>query len=196
VLITARKVDCTAFVDDRAVHHEHGDSWAETFAAVDALRDRRQGFHSCIPGQHRHYGRDGAAGILPVATFRGRQYALLSKRSKSVQCGGTWSTVGGAIEPGETPLDAAQREAREEIDGLRLGDENAMAFSSACPHGCGWSYVTHVVRTELGKPRVKDTWENSGLLWRRLDDVAALDLHPAFRASWPQLSASIGAGQS
>jgi 8-oxo-dGTP pyrophosphatase MutT (NUDIX family) len=195
VLVTNRKVSSAAYLDDRGINYQHGQPWAPVFDQLDALADRRHGFKSCVPGQHHHWGADGAAGLLPVATFRGRAYALLSKRGKQVQAGGTWSTLGGAVEAGEDGWAAATREAGEEVTGLGQL-EPAGEHVAACPHGCGWEYRTHIVRAELTKVRVRDKWETSGLLWARLDDVPAMDLHPAFRAAWPQLSASIGAGQS
>nr|MDQ2816428.1 NUDIX hydrolase [Actinomycetota bacterium] len=57
-------------------------------------------FHPCSAG--RHWGPDGAAGVLPwTVTPDGRSWVLLSHRSPHVQAGGTWSTFGGAIESGE-----------------------------------------------------------------------------------------------
>jgi 8-oxo-dGTP pyrophosphatase MutT (NUDIX family) len=195
VLVTARKIDCIGFVDDRAVNYQAGQPWGPVFDQLDALADRRHGFKSCVPGEHHHWGADGAAGLLPVATGPdGETCVLLGKRGSQTQSGGTWSTFGGAIENGETPLDAAQREAREEIDGLGAL-ELAGEHVSDCPHGCGWSYATFTVRAELAGPvRVRDKWETQGLLWARLDDVPAMDLHPGLRASWPALDAAIRSG--
>ncbi len=40
--------------------------------------------------------------------------ALLLRRSAGVRCPGSWETVHGHIEAGETPVEAARRELREE----------------------------------------------------------------------------------
>lgn len=53
------------------------------------------------------------AGILFVAESTGR--VLLALRSRDVTFPGTWCVVGGHVEKGETPVEAALREAEEEI---------------------------------------------------------------------------------
>ena len=53
------------------------------------------------------------AGILFVAETTGR--VLLALRSRGTTFPGTWCVVGGMIERGETPVEAALREAEEEI---------------------------------------------------------------------------------
>lgn len=40
--------------------------------------------------------------------------ALVLRRSKAGRCPGSWEAVHGSIEPGETPVDAARREMKEE----------------------------------------------------------------------------------
>ena len=66
-------------------------------------------FMTCALG-HDHYGPLGAAGLLLVCDGQ----VLLQERSARVHQGGTWSTPGGALEPGEGALAAAAREAHEE----------------------------------------------------------------------------------
>jgi 8-oxo-dGTP pyrophosphatase MutT (NUDIX family) len=53
------------------------------------------------------------AGILFVARSTGR--VLLALRSRDSSFPGTWCVVGGNIERGETPAQAAVREAQEEV---------------------------------------------------------------------------------
>ena len=72
---------------------------------------------------------------------------LLSERSKAVQDGGTWSTPGGAIEPGEDAWAAALRETLEEVSGLTEITGPDCAHESACE--CGWSYRTFPVQVCL-----------------------------------------------
>ena len=50
----------------------------------------------------RHWGVQGAAGLLPFAVTAGSVPVLLALRSHGTHQGGTWGTIGGAIEPGET----------------------------------------------------------------------------------------------
>lgn len=53
------------------------------------------------------------AGILFVADTTGR--VLLALRSRNTTFPGTWCVVGGHVEKGETPSEAAVREAEEEV---------------------------------------------------------------------------------
>lgn len=59
-----------------------------------------------------YYGREGAGAVIYAVDLN--RY-LLVQRSEHVTESGTWSTVGGIMEPGETPLEACLREIREEI---------------------------------------------------------------------------------
>lgn len=54
----------------------------------------------------------GGAGVLPIAQDTGR--ILLGLRSHAVDQPGEWGTIGGAIDKGEDPKKAAQREFVEE----------------------------------------------------------------------------------
>jgi 8-oxo-dGTP pyrophosphatase MutT (NUDIX family) len=157
-------------------------------------RDASQNFHSCVAGQHRHCGRDGAAGILPVTSHRGSTYVLLNRRTARMQQGGTWSTFGGSIErsdPGTWA--AAVRETLEECDGLHLPGTAPAAHTARCPHGCGWTYTTYTARVPMSRVRVRDFGESTAVRWVRVQDVASMNLHPAFRAAWPALQRQFGA---
>lgn len=58
------------------------------------------------------WGRQGA-GCVILASQTGR--LLVARRSEAVLEPGTWGTWGGAIDDGETPLDAVKREVEEEL---------------------------------------------------------------------------------
>jgi 8-oxo-dGTP diphosphatase len=152
-------------------------------------------FHPCPAG--RHWGPRGAAGILPFTVRHGRARVLLSRRSPHVQQGGTWSCSGGAADEGETPWQAAVREASEEISGI---DVNPAGLAGqhvwTCPAQCGWSYTTFLVAVPLraaGRlPRVRvaagaHAWETDELAWVPASRVHVRDLHPAFASAWPAL---------
>lgn len=137
---------------------------------------------------HRHWGRYGAAGLL--LTDPARTGVLLQKRSRHVHRGGTWSVPGGAIEPGEQPVDAALREAEEEA-GIRAEDLTVARVLTGTDHGT-WSYT--YVLAEADRP-ARDllrsagatSWEADRTTWVDLDQVASYRLHPGLREAWPRL---------
>ena len=138
----------------------------------------------------RHWGVQGAAGLLPFAVTAGRVEVLLALRSHGTHQGGTWGTIGGAIEPGETPWEAAVREASEEAAGLELaGGLAAGDHHYACVSG--WSYTTYVVPLPSDAPvQISSgcaSWETSDLRWIPLGNVDEYPLHPGFAESWPDL---------
>jgi len=161
-------------------------------------------FHPCPAG--RHWGPNGAAGVLPwTVTPDGGSWVLLSHRSPHVQAGGTWSTVGGAIDGGETPWHAAVRETSEEIDGIDVGLGVVTAeLEVQCDHGCGWAYTTFAVRiqnteaSDLPTAQVASghaAWETAGLAWVPAEQVSDHPgLHPGLRAAWPTLRDAIRRG--
>jgi NUDIX domain len=65
---------------------------------------------------HIHWGALGGAGLLlRYVPPRGQPVHLLTERSRWVDEGGTWGIPGAAINDGESPEEAAHREAAEEI---------------------------------------------------------------------------------
>jgi 8-oxo-dGTP pyrophosphatase MutT (NUDIX family) len=135
----------------------------------------------------RHWGVQGAAGLLPFAVTAGSVAVLLALRSHGTHQGGTWGTIGGAIEPGETPWEAAVREADEEAAGLDLAEDQA---AEGHRYGCvsGWAYVTFPVRVPPASPvTIRSNWETSDLRWIPVDEVGSYPLHPALAESWPEL---------
>lgn len=65
--------------------------------------------------------RHAAVGLIVAAGEQGEAALLLTRRAAKLKAhAGQWALPGGRIDPGETPAEAALREAREEI-GLALG---------------------------------------------------------------------------
>jgi ADP-ribose pyrophosphatase YjhB (NUDIX family) len=105
-----------------------------------------------------------------------QQRVLLVRQTDS----GKWATPGGAIEPGESPEDAAIREMREEtgleivIDGLRAalgGPEYRTTYSN----GDEISFVALVYdATIIGGEATPDEEETTAVEWFSLEEVDKL----------------------
>ncbi|HEY2277163.1 MAG TPA: NUDIX domain-containing protein [Streptosporangiaceae bacterium] len=151
------------------------------------------------PVHGRHWGEQDAAGLLPFTVTPSGIRVLLALRSEHTHLGGTWSTIGGAIDQGETPWEAAVREAGEEVPGLDLaGARAADSHRYACVSG--WSYTTFVVPLPSDAPVTIGsgwaTWETAELRWVPLEEVDGYPLLPAFAQSWPDLRKLIEAQAS
>ena len=142
----------------------------------------------CSGPRGRHWGRYGAAGVLLATPVADGWQVLLDERADWVHHGGTVGVPGGAIHPGERPIEAALREVREEVHGLDAIDIDVIAeHTQACPDCDRWTYTTIVARTpqpHLVQPR---SFESAAVTWVAADEVERLSLHPGFAAAWPSL---------
>jgi ADP-ribose pyrophosphatase YjhB (NUDIX family) len=100
-----------------------------------------------------------------------------------------WAVLGGAVEVGESPAEAAIREAREEIGAevrlTRLLDVlGGPEYQVTYPNGDLAAYVTAVYEAEIvnGLPRVADHDELSDLAWFRPGQLPGLELSRLSRA--------------
>lgn len=117
-----------------------------------------------------------SASVLPVDA----DDRLLLVRHRGHHDG--WGLVGGAVEPGESPADAAVREAREEI-GVevrlrRLLDVlGGRDYEVTYPHGDRAAYVTAVYQAEIveGTPAA-DGEEVIDVGWFDRDELRGLPL--------------------
>jgi 8-oxo-dGTP pyrophosphatase MutT (NUDIX family) len=99
-----------------------------------------------------------------------------------------WSTVGGAIDPGESPAEAAIREAREEIGvevrlGRLLDVLGGPAYEVTYPNGDRVAYVTAVYEATIvdGNPAPADG-ELSKVAWFTREELPTIPLSRFARA--------------
>jgi 8-oxo-dGTP pyrophosphatase MutT (NUDIX family) len=99
-----------------------------------------------------------AAGCIFLARDTGR--FLLAHRSRRVQEPGTWGTWGGAIDPGESPEQAALREVEQEVGTVELLDlPKLLVFRSGT-----FAYHNHLVIVPREFAPVLN-WEAQGFRW-------------------------------
>ncbi len=130
---------------------------------------------TCTHG-HAHWGRRGAAGLLLADAGR----VLLQLRAGWAHQGGTWSIPGGARERGESAVQAALREAREEMSIRGRDVEVRSTYVATCG---GWAYET-VLAVAAGPVHLAHLSESVAHVWAAPDEVVGLPLHPAFRTAW------------
>jgi 8-oxo-dGTP pyrophosphatase MutT (NUDIX family) len=101
---------------------------------------------------------------------------------------GQWGTVGGAIEPGESPADAAVREASEET-GLQVEVTQLVAalggapFEMTYPNGDECAYLSIVFDARVvGGVLTPDGDEVSECRWFTRDELPAADISAVSRS--------------
>lgn len=128
----------------------------------------------------KHWGLHGAAGLL---LLRGSQ-VLLQHRAPWVHNGDTWGIPGGARDSHESFVEAAIREAHEEI-GITSSEIEVLTESEES-HGL-WSYHTIVAHAKSGCDPIAANQESLEVRWVERSDVALMALHPAFGKNWLRL---------
>lgn len=141
------------------------------------------GFIHCDDGQVR-WGRHGAAGGLYVVRADRGPEMLMQLRSVHAHQGGTWSCPGGAIDRGESPLEAALRETTEEV-GAPPRPHRMLGEYVFAPAG-DWRYVTSVIEVPH-RFGTAANFETTEVRWCTGEEIERLELHPGFAAAWPHL---------
>jgi 8-oxo-dGTP diphosphatase len=147
------------------------------------VRGDGDGWVECECGR-RHWGLHGAAGLLIVRD----ESVLLQHRSPLSHNGDTWGLPGGARNSGETPIEAALREANEEA-GIQT-DLVDVLLVQRDDHG-NWVYDTVIASAQSGLTAYAANYESLEVRWVQVDEVSAFALHPSFAKAWPQLLVSI-----
>jgi 8-oxo-dGTP diphosphatase len=129
---------------------------------------------------HRHWGRYGAAGLLPVSDG----HVLLQHRAKLTIGGGTWGIFGGARDSHEDAVAAALRETAEEST-LPVAD--ITVFGSIRDDHGGWAYDTVIGSAPSTVDVAPVSWESAGAAWVPLADVPGMKLYEPFAQAWPRL---------
>jgi 8-oxo-dGTP diphosphatase len=128
----------------------------------------------------KHWGLFGAAGLILIRD----QSILMQHRAPWVHNGDTWGIPGGARDSHETPLEAALREANEEIgidtQLLTVVDE------FVDDHG-PWRYHTIVAKADPKLIAHEMNDESLEVKWISIAEVENQILHPSFEKTWPQL---------
>jgi 8-oxo-dGTP diphosphatase len=137
---------------------------------------------TCTLG-HVHWGRRGAAGLLVADGGK----VLLQLRAGWAHQGGTWSIPGGARERGESAVQAALREAREEM-AIRSGD---VEVRSTYVVNCGgWAYET-VLAVAAGEVHLAHLSESVAHVWATPEEVGGMKLHTGFRGAWESVDGEL-----
>lgn len=117
--------------------------------------------------------------IVPIrvlaAVIRNGDRYLICRRPDHKRHGGLWEFPGGKIEAGETDLEAAIREMREELD-VEVSAVGAPVFIRQ-DEGSDFSIEFMPVNI-AGKPRAI---EHSAIAWARAEEVVEYDLAPSDR---------------
>jgi 8-oxo-dGTP pyrophosphatase MutT (NUDIX family) len=146
----------------------------------------------CSDG-HVRWGLFGAAGVLFVVYADEGPLVMLQKRSAMAHEGGTWSCAGGAIDEGETPYEAAMREAAEEVG--EIPEHHRGLGEYVFGPAADWSYTTVVLEVDhhFG---ASVNFETDAVVWVPLGLVDQRPLHPGFAAAWPHLRAIVESAES
>jgi 8-oxo-dGTP diphosphatase len=150
------------------------------------VRGDGDGWTRCAAG-HRHWGRNGAAGLLLRDRTDDHDRVVLQHRALWSHQGGTWGVPGGARDSDESVIAGALRETYEEagIDPAAVRPYGELVDD----HG-GWAYTT-VLGVPAGPVHPEPTGgESEDVRWVDVAEVESLPLHPGFAAAWPALRAA------
>lgn len=119
---------------------------------------------------NRYWGKKGA-GIF----FTDGKKVLLLKRAETGDNKGTWCLPGGKVEDGETFIDAARREAKEEcgqLKGIRFEDSKEK----------DGQHIWNTFFFRINKPfKCKLSKEHSDWKWFDINNIGDVNLHPKLK---------------
>jgi 8-oxo-dGTP diphosphatase len=110
----------------------------------------------------------------------------MQHRAPWVHNGNTWGIPGGARDSHEATLEAALREAYEEI-GM---DKDLIVPTETFTDDHGdWRYETVIALAHPDLVAHEQNDESLEVEWVAFDEVVKKNLHPSFAKTWPQLLA-------
>jgi len=112
---------------------------------------------------------------------------LMAHRSPLTHVGGVWGFPGGALELDETPVDAALREAAEELGIPGEAVEVSLVLTGTDHTDWRYSYVLATLHPAWPALELHPNWENEEVAWVTLAGIADLPLHPDLRVDLPVL---------
>ena len=128
----------------------------------------------------KHWGLFGAAGLVLVR----EQSILLQHRAPWVHNGDTWGIPGGARDSHETPLEAALREANEEI-GIDIN--LVTAVDEFVDDHITWKYHTIIAKADPALVAHEMNDESLEVNWIPIGEIENQKLHPSFANTWEKL---------
>jgi 8-oxo-dGTP diphosphatase len=108
----------------------------------------------------------------------------MQHRAPWVHNGDTWGIPGGARDSHESAVEAAIREAHEEV-GI-TGDQLTPGEIFTDDHG-PWRYQTVIAAAHPQLVAHEANDESKEVAWIAFDEVINKNLHPSFANTWPQL---------
>ena len=131
---------------------------------------------SIVPGDARD-GRGRPLDGRMIGVAGGGAFLLCRRAAKLRRHAGQWALPGGRLDFGETPLQAALREVREEL-GLRLGSDDVLGWLDDYPTRSGF-VITPVVLWAPANPTIVPA-PDEVLAVYRVGLHALLDSEPRF----------------
>lgn len=117
------------------------------------------------------------------ATRQGR--ILMLERAAGMMCG-FWSVPGGRVDPGETPLQGAIRELREEAGLVPTGPLWLVTAVPLKGYGMDLLSLRYVCPCDTGEVQISH--EHSGWRWFTPEEYRALHLSESEVTRWRQVS--------
>lgn len=142
----------------------------------------KSGFSRIGAGGKKRYGKRGAGLFMTDG-----EVVLLLKRKPPSDEPNTWAIPGGKVKNGESDIDAARRETKEESGDLPSSMVRISDFTDRDGHHI---FKTYLMR--IDQPyKVKLSDESSDHEWVSLSKFGSKNLHPGVRRIWPAVARAI-----